>query len=139
MHHQIPGGEIGKGLQLLAVGVLFQFQLFLGGGRQLALRQHRQLQLRPFAACGQGPYGDPQLAGGGHGGAFQIQHRRDVPLFQQPQQVVGPHLAAAEYQNGAAGVPVVLQIRDGSFQTAAVGAQLPDADGQQAPGLHRMP
>ena len=31
--HQIAGGQIRVGLEFLAVGILFQLQLFLGGGR----------------------------------------------------------------------------------------------------------
>ena len=135
MHHQVAGGQVGEGLQLLAVGVLFQLQLFLGGGRQLALRQHRQLQGRPLAACGQGPNGDPQLAGLRHSGPLQIQHSRDSPLLQEPQQVLRPDLTAAQHQHSTAGVPVVLQVRDGGLQTAAVRAELPGVDGQQAVGL----
>ena len=33
MHHQVAGGQIRVGLEFLAVGILFQLQLFLGGGR----------------------------------------------------------------------------------------------------------
>ena len=59
MHHQIAGGKVGEGLQLLPVGVLFQLPLFLGDSSQLPFRQNGQLQRRPFASGGQSADGDP--------------------------------------------------------------------------------
>ena len=47
MHHQVAGGQVGVGLQLLAAAVLDAAGLFLAAAGtlgQLALRQHRQLQ-----------------------------------------------------------------------------------------------
>ena len=135
MNHEIAGGEVGEGLEFLAVGVLFQLQLFLCGGGELALGEHGQLQRRPLAPGGQRPHGDSQLAGPGHGGALEVKDRRDAPFLQKPQQILRPHLAAAEHQHGGAGIAVMLQIADRRFKAAAIGAELPGAESQQPLGL----
>ena len=138
--HQVPGGQVRVGLELLPVGVLFD-PLALPHGRsgELPLRQHRQLQGRPLAAGGQGAQGQPHLARRGHGGAGQIQRRRDAPLLQQPLEVPGPGLPAAEHQHRAAAVPVVLQVRDGGLQASAVRGELLGVHGQQPPGPQGVP
>ena len=137
--HQVAGGQVRVGLELLPVGVLFD-PLALPHGRsgELPLRQHRQLQGRPLAAGGQGADGQPHLACRRHGGAGQIQRRRDAPLLQQPLEVPGPGLPAAEHQHRAAAVPVVLQVRDGGLQASAVRGELLGVHGDEPPGSQRV-
>ena len=122
--HQIPGSQVRVGLELLAVGLLPQLLLLFRHRQQLALRQHRQLQLRELAAGGQGADGDADLSGDRHGLPLQVHGGGDALVLQNAVEVFGPGLAAAEHQNGAAGVPVVAHVRDGGLQTAAVGGQL---------------
>ena len=137
--HQVAGGEVGVGLDFLAVGFLLQLQPLLRGGGELALGQHRQLQVRPLAACRQSPQGDADLPGFGHGCVFQVHRGGDAPLLQQTVEVVGPALPGAQHQHGAAVCAVMLQVGDGGLQTAAVGRELPGVHGQQAPGFQGMP
>ncbi|MPM49266.1 hypothetical protein SDC9_95994 [bioreactor metagenome] len=94
--HQIAGGEVGGGLKLLPSGVLLELAPLLGGGGQLPLRQHREAKLGPLAARAQSPGGQPNLAGGGHGGVAQVQRGGNISVLQQPQQIFRPGLAAAE-------------------------------------------
>ena len=138
--HQIPRRQVCVGLELLPVGVLSRPLAFPHGrSGQLALGQHRQLQRRPLAAGGQGPQRETDLPRGGHGGAGQVQRGRDTLLLQQPVEVFGPGLPAAERQHRAAGGAVVLQVRNGGLQAAAVGAELLGVHGQQAPGPQGVP
>ena len=83
--HQVPGGQVRVGLELLLIAVPPGPGLFgpAGQGRgQLPLRQHRQPPLRIFAPGGQGPHGNEHRAlfrglfpGQVHGGG-------DLPLRQ---------------------------------------------------------
>ena len=139
MDHQVAGAQVRVGLELLAVGAVFQLLALVGRGGQLALRQNRQLQLGPFAAGGQGAQGHPHLTGGGHGGVLQVQCRRDVPLLQQPLEVPGPGLAAAQHQHGAAAGAVVGHVAHGGLQAAAIGGELLGVHAQKAPGPQGIP
>ena len=83
--------------------------------------------------------GPAQLAELRQSGRLPLHDRGHAPRLQEPQQGLRPDLTAAEHQHSTAGVPVVLQVRDGGLQTAAVGAELPGVDGQQAAGLQGVP
>ena len=132
--HQVPGGQVRVGLEPLAVGGLLHLHPPLGGGGELTLRQHRQAQLGPLAAGGQGSDADAHLPGPGHGGVFQVQHGGDVPLLQQALEILRPALPGAEHQHRAAVFPVVGQVAHGGLQASAVGAELPDVHAQKPLG-----
>ena len=129
MHHQVPGGQVGVGLEPLSCGVILGCGLapgLLAGdpGRQLPLGEDRQLQSRVFASGAEGAQGDQRLPLFRHGVAGKIQRRRDLSLPQQPLQILRPDPTSAQHQHPVARGEIVGQIGDGGLQAAAVYGQL---------------
>ena len=142
MHHQIAGGQVGIGLQLLAIAVLDPAGLLLLAAdalRQLALRQHRQLQRRPLASRADRTQQNSRLSRLGQDTAVQRQRRRDVPSPQQLLHVAGTYLTAAQHHHPIPGGQIMLHIGGRRLQRAAVGAQLPGGDLQQLTRRQQIP
>ena len=127
MDHQVSGGQVRVGLELLLIAVPPGPGLFgpAGQGRgQLPLRQHRQPPLRIFAPGGESAHGNEHralfrglLPGQVHGGG-------DLPVRQHLAKVPGPDLAAAQHHHPIAGGEIVGQVRAGQLQGPAVAGQL---------------
>ena len=140
--HQVPGGQVRVGLELLLIAVPPGPGLFgpAGQGRgQLPLRQHRQPPLRIFAPGGQGSHGNEHRAlfrglfpGQVHGGG-------DFPVRQHPAEVPGPDLAAAQHHHPVTRREIVGQVRAGQLQGAAVAGQLLGRQLEKVPGLQQLP
>ena len=80
--HQIAGGEVGVGFELLAVGaVLLLAGLF--GGRLLPLGEDSQLHLRVLKAVGQPAHGDDHLAGPGQFLELEVHSGPDLLLPEE--------------------------------------------------------
>ena len=140
--HQVPGGQVGVAEELLPVVLpagLGGRPASGGGGGELSLGEHRQVQLRVLRTGGEGPHGDTDLPRGGHGPAVEVQGRRQVPALQHPLHVPAPALASAEKQHGKISLPVVLQVSGGGINAPPVGAQLFGVHRQERLGRQGIP
>ena len=138
---QIAGGQVGEGIELLAVGRL---RLRPGTGapggavEKLALGEDGELDRRVLHAVGQGPVGQEDPALGRHAGGREGHLNRDGPVGEILLQDLPPAAAAAEDEGTEAVFPVVLQIGGGDLQIAAVGRELLGDHVQNDGRLHRL-
>ena len=117
------------------------FRLLAGqGSGQLSLGQNGQLAAGVLAACRQSAHRNEHAAAFRGLTTGQVHRGGDLSLRQQPLHIFGPHLAAAQHHDPVAGGQIVHDVGGGSFQRAAVGAQLLGGDlpqrfrRQQRPG-----
>ncbi len=111
--HQVSRGQVRKGVELLPVGGggLLGGPLFrLGPGHKLALGEDGQLGQRILHAEGQGPVGEENLSGAGHGGQGDAEKGRQSPLPEHLLQQLRPVAGAAEHQRAELHFLIVLQI-----------------------------
>ena len=141
--HQITGGQIGVGLDLLpvtvALGRLSPPLLPADRGGELSLGEDRQLQLGPLRPGGETAQGDPDLPRRGHGRPLEVQRRGNLPLLENPLQILGPGLVAAEEEHAAAGGEIGLHVPRRGVQAPAVAAQLLGTHRQQHLGRQDIP
>ena len=86
MNHQIAGGQVGEGIQLLAVsgaGFFRGFPLRLAPGNQLSLRQNGDFGQGILHAEGERALRQKDLAGLGQGGQGDAQKRGQPLLVKQ--------------------------------------------------------
>ena len=137
MDHQVPGGQIRKGIQLLPVGgALFGggFPPGLGFGNELTLRQHRQLGKGIFQTVGQGSLAQQNLPGLGKPRQGDGEKSGHILVMQQLLHELCPAAGAAEHQGAEFRFLVVGHVADRRVQIAAVGGQLLGGNGQQNAG-----
>ena len=133
MNHQIAGGQIGEGVQLLPVGGSFfrrpPFRFALG--QELTLRQNSQLGIGIFHAEGKGAVGEENLPLFGHGIQRNTEESGQPLGAQHFLQQLRPAAGTAEYQGAEFHFLIVAQIADCGFQITAVAGQLLGGHGQQ--------
>ena len=133
--HQIAGGQIRKGAELLAVGGAALF----GGGSgpallpadELALAEHRQTDLRVLHARGQAALDEEDLPGLRQLPAGEHEMGPDAPGGQHLPELLRPQAACAQHQAGIVVFAVVGQVARRRVQIAAVGGQLLGGDAQK--------
>ena len=104
--HQVAGGEVGVGLELLAVGgLLFLPGPLLGGG--LALGDDGQLQVGVFHTAGQAAHSEHDLTRFGQGLGGEFYPRGHLLLPQKGLEVQRPLLRGHQHQHPKAGGLVV--------------------------------
>ena len=134
VHHQIPGGQVGEGIQLLAVGCGFfgrGLPLHLASGDELTLRENGQTAQGILHAEGQIPLRQQNLPRLGQGGQGDAQKGGKSLVMQQLLQDFRPAAGAAEYKRPKLLLLVMGQVSGGGFQIAAVARQLLGHHGQQ--------
>ena len=131
--HQVAGGEVGVGLQLLPVGGVPPGAGLPGGGF-LSLCEDGQLDGGVLKAAGQPPHGDDHLAGLGKLLELEVHGGFDLLLPEEGLQVDGPLLSGHQHQGGESAVLVVGQVLDRRLQAGQEGGKLLGGDGQQLPG-----
>ena len=135
--HQVPGGQVGIGLQLLPVGGrlpgpgLFQC-------RPLSLGEYRQTGLRVLHPGGQAAHRDQGLPRPREGLGLELHRRPEALLPQQHLEIQGPLFAGHQHQGAQARALVVVQVGDRRLQAGAKGGQLLGRHRQQAAGGHRI-
>ena len=122
MYHQVAGGKICIGLQLLPIrfGLLGR-RLPPALGQKLPLRQHCQGQLWILDTRRQSAQADLGLPCPGQAAALKIQCSGHFFLFQQPLEIFCPRFAAAQDQHTVPGLQILLHIGNRRFKAAAVG------------------
>ena len=136
--HQIAGGQVGKGVQLLAVGRAG----FLGGGLALRLTPGDQLTFcencQPVQgilhAVGQRALAEQNLSRLRQSGQRNADKGGKPLGAEHFLQKLRPPAGAAEYQRAEFLLLVVGQIRSGGVQIAAVAGQLLGGHGEKLPG-----
>ena len=104
--HQVAGGEVGIGLELLAVGGL----LFLPGpllGGCLALGDDGQLQVGVLHAAGQAAHGEHDLSRFGQGLGGELHPGGHLLLPQEGLEIQRPLLRGHQHQHPEPGGLVV--------------------------------
>ena len=126
MDHQVAGGQVREGSQLLPVGGAGFLGLCLGGlpDHKLALRENRQLQIGVLHAEGQVPLRQKDLAGSGHGGQGKGQKAAQALVPEHGLQQLRPPAGAAQHQTAEVQLLVVGQVRGGDLQITAVAGKL---------------
>ena len=135
VHHQIAGGQVGKGVQLLPVGGAGFLRglspLRLAPGDELALGEDCQPVHGVFHSVGQAALGQQNLPRLGQGGEGDADERGQVFAAQHLLQNLGSSASAAEHQSAEFLLLVVGKIGSGGVQIAAVAGQLLGGHGQQ--------
>ena len=139
MNHQIAGGQIGEGAELLPVGgagFLPGSGLFLDfpPAEKLALGENGQMAQGILHAIGQAAVGEQNLSGTRQGGQGNTDKRGQVFAPEHFLQKLRPPPGAAEHQRAEFLLLVVLQIGSGGVQIAAVTRQLLGGHGIQLLG-----
>ena len=101
MHHQIAGGQVGEGVELLPVGgagLLGSLPFRFAAGNELTLCQHRQTAHGVFHAIGQGALGEQNLPRLGQGGQGNADEGGQIFAAQHLLQNFRPPPGAAEHQ-----------------------------------------
>ena len=128
MHHQIAGMQVGKALQMVAVGVgLFGAGTF---GR-LALTKNGHFGQRIFHAGRQTRGQHTNLPGACLCG---IGYARKLMLCQQTAKALRPRFAAGQGKDRVTQIQIALQIPQGGLQAASVSGQLLGVQTQQHAG-----
>ena len=132
MHHQIAGGQVGVGVQLLPVGDGLGFPLLAQQG--LPLGEDGQPPHRVLHAGGEAAHGDHRLAVGGQVVELEVHGGLPPLLPQEGLEVQGPLLAAHQHHGAEAVGDIVGQVGHGGLQAGAVGGQLLGQQVEQRPG-----
>ena len=133
VNHQVPGGQVREGIQLLTVGGGF-FRRFSGSlpvGNELAFREDGKTAHGILHAIGQAPLRQKNLTGLGKGGQRDAEEGREAPIPQHPLQQLRPVAGAAEHQGAELHLLVMGQVGNGGVQVAAVAGQLLGRNGKQ--------
>ena len=140
--HQVPGGQVGVGLQLLPVG-----GALLGGGPGaggfscaplLTLGDDGQLQIRVLQPAGQSPHREDDLPRLGQGLQGEVHPGLHLLLPQEGLEIQGTLLAGHQHQHGEARALVVGEVLHRRLQAGPEGGQLLGYDGQEALGVQRV-
>ena len=123
MHHQVAGGKVGIGAQLLPVGHRLGLPFFPPGLRA-PLGEHSQPRAGEFHAPGHPAHGDHRFSGGGQLMELEIHGGPYLLLPQQGLEIQGPLLAAHQYHGGIALADIVGQVGHCGLQAGPVGGQL---------------
>ena len=137
--HQVPGGQIRIGLQLLPVGgLLFDRAGPLSNAAGLALGDDCQLQPGVLHPPGQPPHSEEDLPRPGQGLQGEVHPGFYLLLPEEGLEVQGPLLAGHQHQDGKPGALIVAQVLHRSLQAGPEGGQLLGHQGQHTPGSRRI-
>ena len=136
--HQVPGGQVGEGFQLLPVGPLgLGGPALPGGGRSAPLRQDGELPVGEVEAPGEPAHRQEDAAGLGQGVEGLVHGGVELFLPEHGLEGVGLPPAPRQDHHGVVLPKVLPQVLGHRLEADPVAGELPGGEGQHGFGGRR--